>query len=454
MQERDARDGELIVKVMEEDRSRDREVASVSIPLDKFIDGVERKTFRLDGGGAVRITADFGSQSRRDDSEDAGNQKLEVDMKVEARYRGKSKYYPGVISRVRLNGTVDINYDDGEKELGVKPELVRVIEDRSRSSRKSKSPSRSSRGPKVGQKCTAQFKGKGKFYPGKISKVNSDGTVNVDFNDGDKNRYVDMQCVKLEDGGGSDSETETDTKDQKLEIDMKVEARYRGKSKYYPGVITRVRLNGTVDINYDDGEKELGVKPELVRILEDKSRSSRKSSSKSRSRRSESVSSKSSDEGPEFVKHDKVSARYNKKSKFYPAKITKVHKDGTFDLEYSDSSKKSEKNVKAKYIKARSRSESPASDSSSSNRRGRKGRSPPKSKKHDDMKASRLARFDSKDPGSNSKSKSRSRSRRGRSQSSNSSNSSRSSGSDSSPTSYDFEQGEQIILRPSLSSPP
>ncbi|GMH77361.1 hypothetical protein TrST_g9172, partial [Triparma strigata] len=159
---------------------------------------------------------------------------------------------------------------------------------------------------------------------------------------------------------------------------------------------------------------------------------------------SESVSSKSSDEGPEFVKHDKISARYNKKSKFYPAKITKVHKDGSFDLEYSDSSKKSEKNVKAKYIKARSRSESPASDSSSSNRRGRKGRSPPKSKKHDDMKASRLARFDSKDPGSNSKSKSRSRSRRGRSQSSNSSNSSRSSGSDSSPTSYDFEQGDIV----------
>ena len=37
-------------------------------------------------------------------------------MKVEARYRGKEKYYPGKISRVRANGTYDINYDDGEKE--------------------------------------------------------------------------------------------------------------------------------------------------------------------------------------------------------------------------------------------------------------------------------------------------------------------------------------------------
>ena len=72
-----------------------------------------------------------------------------------------------------------------------------------------------------------------------------------------------MKSVKLEDDDDEDDETETDTNDQKLEVDMKVEARYRGKSKYYPGVISRVRLNGTVDINYDDGEKELGVKAEV-----------------------------------------------------------------------------------------------------------------------------------------------------------------------------------------------
>jgi ubiquitin len=78
-------------------------------------------------------------------------------MKVEARYRGKSKYYPGTISRVRLNGTVDINYDDGEREIGVKPELVRVLEDK-RSSSRSPSRSRSSRDPepRVGDKWEAQ----------------------------------------------------------------------------------------------------------------------------------------------------------------------------------------------------------------------------------------------------------------------------------------------------------
>ncbi|KAL7678652.1 hypothetical protein Plhal304r1_c096g0173721 [Plasmopara halstedii] len=45
--------------------------------------------------------------------------------KVEAQYKGKSRFYSGVISRCRLNGTYDIDYDDGEKETGVAFELIR-----------------------------------------------------------------------------------------------------------------------------------------------------------------------------------------------------------------------------------------------------------------------------------------------------------------------------------------
>ena len=33
-------------------------------------------------------------------------------MKVEARYRGKARYYPGVIKRENRDGTFDIDYDD------------------------------------------------------------------------------------------------------------------------------------------------------------------------------------------------------------------------------------------------------------------------------------------------------------------------------------------------------
>ncbi len=44
---------------------------------------------------------------------------MEEGMKVEGRYRGKARYYPGRIARVRLNGSYDIDYDDGEMEMGV-----------------------------------------------------------------------------------------------------------------------------------------------------------------------------------------------------------------------------------------------------------------------------------------------------------------------------------------------
>src|SRR3546814_13037651 len=53
---------------------------------------------------------------------------LREGTKVEARYRGRGRYYPGVIARTRADGTYDIDYDDGEKETGVRGELGRVVE--------------------------------------------------------------------------------------------------------------------------------------------------------------------------------------------------------------------------------------------------------------------------------------------------------------------------------------
>ena len=56
---------------------------------------------------------------------------LREGMKVEARYRGKSRYYSGRLARDRGGGKWDIDYDDGDKERTVKEEraiLVRRIE--------------------------------------------------------------------------------------------------------------------------------------------------------------------------------------------------------------------------------------------------------------------------------------------------------------------------------------
>ena len=48
----------------------------------------------------------------------------------------------------------------------------------------------------------------------------------------------------------------------------KVEARYRGKARAYPGRIARDNRDGTYDVDYDDGEKERGVAADLITSLE------------------------------------------------------------------------------------------------------------------------------------------------------------------------------------------
>jgi hypothetical protein len=140
-------------------------------------------------------------KSSRFDDDDMGGDDLAEGSKVEARYRGGSRYYKGKITRKRLNGTFDILYDDGEKEMGVDKEMIKSAGGGGGSARKSK------------------------------SRMDSD-----------------------DDMGGDD-----------LAEGSKVEARYRGGSRYYKGKITRKRLNGTFDILYDDGEKEMGVDKEMIK---------------------------------------------------------------------------------------------------------------------------------------------------------------------------------------------
>ncbi|CAN0197480.1 unnamed protein product, partial [Discosporangium mesarthrocarpum] len=117
-------------------------------------------------------------------------------VKVEARYKGRSRYYPGTIAIVHQDGTCDIDYDDGEKERMVEPGLIKH-------SPYSRSPQR-----------------------GSINAAEAMG--------------IDLPTTRV----------------GQLEEGMRVEARYKGRSRYYPGRIARMHRNGTCDIDYDDGEKE------------------------------------------------------------------------------------------------------------------------------------------------------------------------------------------------------
>merc|ERR1719155_56594 len=69
-----------------------------------------------------------------------GGGSLRGGMKIEARYRGKTRYYPGRLARDRGMGKWDIDYDDGEKEYGVDEEMIRAPDGGDRGG--SSSPSR------------------------------------------------------------------------------------------------------------------------------------------------------------------------------------------------------------------------------------------------------------------------------------------------------------------------
>merc|ERR1711871_1268539 len=108
-----------------------------------------------------------------------------VGTKVEARYKGRDKFYPGVITRVRSNGTYNINYDNGEQELYVTRDFIRIV-----GTHRSRTPERSGRGGtdgsygREGQKVWARYHGREKYYPGIIARDRADGTYDIEFDEG------------------------------------------------------------------------------------------------------------------------------------------------------------------------------------------------------------------------------------------------------------------------------
>ena len=60
------------------------------------------------------------------------------------------------------------------------------------------------------------------------------------------------EYIKAEDAGSSDEERKRDDGDRgrgRMRVGDRIEARYRGRSRYYPGRIARDRGDGTFDVD-------------------------------------------------------------------------------------------------------------------------------------------------------------------------------------------------------------
>ena len=88
---------------------------------------------------------------------------------MEGIYRVRDVWYPGRIKKVRLDGTFDIAYDDGEEETRVPGDLIRSV-------RNGETAVVFEKGDSVDFNRT----GKGdRWITGKVDKVRLDGTYDI-----------------------------------------------------------------------------------------------------------------------------------------------------------------------------------------------------------------------------------------------------------------------------------
>merc|ERR1719487_1330630 len=170
-------------------------------------------------------------------------------MKVKANYKGKGKMFGGTIKRDNRDGTYDISYDDGDREMGVREADIEAQDGGGGGVGKLRE----------GLLVEARYRGKSKYYPGRISRDRGDGSYDIDYDDGEKETRVPEELIRsIESGGGGrDSSPSRRTR---LEEGMKVKANYKGKGKMFGGTIKRDNRDGTYDISYDDGDREMGVR--------------------------------------------------------------------------------------------------------------------------------------------------------------------------------------------------
>jgi hypothetical protein len=165
-------------------------------------------------------------------------------QQIEARYGGKQRFYPGVISKVDGNSLYQILYDDGEMEDNVAGSLIRGKETQAKATTFAK-----------GQRIEARYGGKACYYPGSITAVKDDDGSRYDilYDDGGTESNVEENLIRVL-GGANTAIGVSKEVGLVFSKGEKVEARYQGKTRYYSGVISKSSGTGKYQILYDDGE--------------------------------------------------------------------------------------------------------------------------------------------------------------------------------------------------------
>ena len=92
------------------------------------------------------------------------------------------------------------------------------------------------------------------YHNGRVVKVHSDGTVDVDTPSFGLFERVTTENIRRFDPEG------------RLKEGSRIEAFFQGGGdEWYPGVVLKVNIDGTYDVEYEDGDTELGVEAADIR---------------------------------------------------------------------------------------------------------------------------------------------------------------------------------------------
>lgn len=279
--------------------------------------------------------------------------------KVEARFAGRSRWLKATVKRQNRDGTYHLIYEDDDEELAVYKDLMRTPgysseEGESKSRGTSTAQSRQKLAEttrfRVGDNIEARFKQGRKWYEGNIRAVNQDGTYDIRYSDGDSERGVEANLLRRINSASVDLLETVDgvRYTSSFRVGEKVEARFRGRARWFNATIDRRHRDGRYDVVYDDGDEEKSVRADLIRALVDGSKettmktvaeevSSGKGSDIEIDRGvSARPKMRKSEEHDQLGKGDMVEARFGGGARWRPGTITRIHRDGTFDIAYVD----------------------------------------------------------------------------------------------------------------------
>lgn len=99
------------------------------------------------------------------------------------------------------------------------------------------------------------------WYAGAVVRVHADGAHDLAYEDGDTEARVSPRFIKLQDP---------------LSLGQRVMARHQAssarvdklrKTRWFPAKVIHIHNNGRCDVHYDDGDHELCVLPQYIRVL-------------------------------------------------------------------------------------------------------------------------------------------------------------------------------------------